>query len=126
MANITKIKEQARELCLMTIADPNFDMQHADEKSLEYLEHILGLELENRRQNAIARFRKVCNLPHIRFDIGRVKSDVRSQLEQIARMQMGRRVPKPSYNGSLRSRQNSSSHASSQCSLRKRASSFLH
>jgi len=83
MANITKIKEQARELCLMTIADPNFDMQHADEKSLDYLEHILGLELENRRQNAIARFRKVCNLPHIRFDIGRVKSDVRSQLERL-------------------------------------------
>ena len=83
MANISKIKEQARELYLMSVADPKFDMQNTDKKSLDYLEYILGVELDNRKKNAIERVRKVCNLPHIRFDAGRVKSDVRSQLDKL-------------------------------------------
>jgi len=83
MANISKIKAQAKELFLMAVADPKFDMQHDDEKCLDYLEYILGAELANRKKNAIERTRKTCNLPHIRFDAGRVKSDVRSQLDKM-------------------------------------------
>ena len=83
MANITKIKAMARELCLMEIANPNFDMSYADGKCLEYLENLLTMEVDSRRRTAIERIRKTCNLPNIRFDMGRVKSDVRSQLGKL-------------------------------------------
>jgi hypothetical protein len=66
MANKTRIKAMAKELNLQTIA--NGQLKELGVGNLDYLELVLGQELESRKQTAIAKIKKFCNLPTVRLD----------------------------------------------------------
>jgi len=81
MANKTRIKEMATELGLGTIA--NGQMKELSMGNLDYLEHMLTLELASRKQNAIAKVKKFCNLPNIRFDKDKLNRGLQYQVEKL-------------------------------------------
>ena len=81
MANRTKIKEMASQLGFGTVA--NGQLKELNMGNLDYLEHILSLELESRKQNAIAKVKKFCNLPNIKFDKDKLNRGLQYQVEKL-------------------------------------------
>ena len=81
MANRTKIKAMATQLGFGTIT--NSQLKELNIGNLDYLEHILGQELESRKQNAIAKVKKFCNLPNIKFGKDRLNRGLQYQVEKL-------------------------------------------
>jgi len=81
MANKTRIKAMAKELNLQTIANGN--LKELAMGNLDYLELILAQELESRKQSAIAKVKKFCNLPSIRFNKERLNKGLQHQIEKL-------------------------------------------
>ena len=81
MANRGKIKAMAKELNLQVIA--TMPLKELDMGNLEYLEMMLGYELSNRKQNAIAKVKRNCNLPSVKFDREKLNKGLRYQIEKL-------------------------------------------
>jgi len=81
MANRGKIKSMAKELNLQAIA--MMPLKELNMGNLEYLEMMLGYELSSRRQNAIAKVRRNCNLPSVKFDKEELNKGLRYQIEKL-------------------------------------------
>ena len=83
MANKGRIKSMAKELNLMTLASE--PIKELGIGNLDFLERVLFRELEVRKQNAISRARRHSNLPQTKFDIGKLNSGLKYQVEKLAR-----------------------------------------
>ena len=81
MANRGKIKSMAKELNLQAIA--TMSLKELNMGNLEYLEMMLGYELSSRRQNAIAKVKRSCNLPSVRFDREKLNKGLKYQIEKL-------------------------------------------
>jgi DNA replication protein DnaC len=81
MANKARIKEMAMELNLQTLADAKLEERSMG--NLDYLELVLSKEIESRRQHAVAKARKNCNLPNAKFVKEKLNKGVQYQIEKL-------------------------------------------
>ena len=81
MASRGKIKSMAKELNLQAIA--TMPLKELRMGNLEYLEMMLGYELSSRKQNAIAKVKKGCNLPSVKFDKEKLNKGLLYQIEKL-------------------------------------------
>ena len=86
MADISDIKELARGLCLMNIANGTIDLDDETVSNKEYLYRILKQETELRaKKKANDIYRSSC-LPKKQFDETRITTGLRWQLEEIRKI----------------------------------------
>ena len=81
MANRSKIKAMAKELNLQTIVKGK--LIELGMGNLDYLEMMLSGEIENRRQNSIAKARRNSNLPNTMFDKSLLQPTAKHQVEKL-------------------------------------------
>ena len=86
MIDLRNVYELAKALNLQNIAHGNVDLDHEELSNIEYLEYVLGEELNFRNMVALAKREQAAGLPHKEFDFTQLNSGVRWQLEQLERL----------------------------------------
>ena len=81
MADIAEIKELARSLCLMNVANGQIDLNDETLSNLDYLYNILQQEAELRKKKKADEIYKSSRLPKKVFDESRITAGLRWQLE---------------------------------------------
>jgi len=71
----------AKELNFQAIA--TMPLKKLGMGNLEYLEMMLDHELSSRRQNAIAKVKRNCNLPSVKFDKEKLNKGLRYQIKKL-------------------------------------------
>ena len=86
MADIAEIKELARSLCLMNIANGGVDLNNETISNLNYLYNILQQEAELRKKKKADEVYRSSRLPKKVFDESRITAGLRWQLEEIRKI----------------------------------------
>ena len=86
MADIAEIKELARSLCLMNVANGQIDLNDETLSNLDYLYNILQQEAELRKKKKADEVYKSSRLPKKVFDESRITAGLRWQLEEIRKI----------------------------------------
>lgn len=86
MAEIEKIKELARTLCLMNIANGVIDLNDETVSNLDYLYNILKQETELRAHKRANDIYRSSGLPKKLFDESKITSGLRWQLQEIEKI----------------------------------------
>ena len=83
MADLIELCEKARLLNLQNLARGKIDLKRETVSNLDYLDYVLGAELEYRRQAAIHRNKNASRLPDKPFDPEKLKPGIAWQVEQL-------------------------------------------
>lgn len=83
MADVTEVRELARKLCLMNIANGVIDITDETVSNLDYISKLFSEEIELRQKNKIAELLLRAKLPKIEFDHSKIVPGLEWQLEQI-------------------------------------------
>ena len=83
MADVAYVRELARKLCLMNVANGIIDITDETVSNLEYLEKIFTEEIELRQENKKSALLLRSKLPKIEFDYSRIVPGLEWQIEQI-------------------------------------------
>ena len=86
MADIAEIKELARSLCLVNVANGVIDLNDETVSNLDYFYNILKQETELRAKKKADEIYKGSHLPKKRFDETRITSGLRWQLEELQKI----------------------------------------
>lgn len=86
MADIADIKELARSLCLMNIANGVIDLNDETISNKDYLYNVLKQETEMRAKKKADDLHKESRLPKSVFDETRITSGLRWQLDEIKKI----------------------------------------
>lgn len=84
MADLNKIKELARELNLMNIANGEIDLTKENVSNAEYLYNILFQEVEIRHKNRDIKLKKVSRLPEKTFNHRNITKGLKWQLKKLS------------------------------------------
>ena len=86
MADISDIKELARGLCLMNIANGTIDLDDETVSNKEYLYRLLKQESDYRAKKKANDIYRASHLPKKQFDETRITTGLRWQLEEIRKI----------------------------------------
>jgi len=86
MADISEIKELAKNLCLMNVANGVINLNNETVSNLDYLYNILKQETELRAEKRANDIYRASRLPKKLFDETKITSGLRWQLEEIRKI----------------------------------------
>jgi len=84
MAEINEIRELARELNLMNVANGTIDVTKENISNLKYLYNILSEEIRIRHEHRNTRLKKSSKLPNKKFDHYKITKGLEWQLQKIS------------------------------------------
>ena len=87
MAEITEIRQMAKQLNLQNLARGEIDLNNEALSNLDYLAYILSSELELRKVAAMQRRSRASRLPLKEYDKGKMKGGLAWHVEQLEGMQ---------------------------------------
>ncbi len=84
MTDVNKIRELAKELCLMNIASGEIDITNECISNMDYLYDILFKEVQIRHRHRDERLKKSSKLPDKKFDHAKITKGLEWQLKKIS------------------------------------------